>query len=147
MLSKTCKYALRAIIYIAKNCLDDQKIRIKEITEVIDVPAHFLAKILQNLAKSKIISSTKGPQGGFFIGKPLSEISIMQVIETVEGEEFLSHCLLKNEPCKCHQETNICCPLHAKFAPVKIQLINYYQQTSIQDIINDMSDHEHVIAM
>ncbi|MFV0366482.1 MAG: RrF2 family transcriptional regulator [Mangrovibacterium sp.] len=146
MLSKTCKYALRAIIFIGKNCTG-KKVRVKEITDEIDVPSHFVAKILQNLVKDGLVASTKGPSGGFYIDRKLSDISLYDIIEVVEGKEYFEFCLLKNEPCNCQNEKETHCPLHAKFGPVKQQVVDYYKQTSIQDIISDMESHEQWVKL
>ena len=65
MLSNSCKYGIRAVIYLAKNPVDNGKIGIKRISEDLGLPTPFLAKILQLLAKHKILTSSKGPHGGF----------------------------------------------------------------------------------
>ncbi|MFV0553493.1 MAG: RrF2 family transcriptional regulator [Mangrovibacterium sp.] len=148
MLSKTCKYALRAIIYIAKNSADGKKIRIKSITEEIDVPAHFLAKILQNLVKDGVIQSTKGPSGGFYIDRPLAEIPLSEVVEVIEGKEYLNHCLLKNEPCDCQQSEGAkLCPLHEHFSEVRQEVKRFYQETTIQSVLESMELHGESIAL
>ena len=67
MLSNASKYAIKAILYLAENSNSKNKISVKDITKVLDVPSPFLAKILQQLVKSKLISSTKGPNGGFYL--------------------------------------------------------------------------------
>lgn len=59
MLSSTCKYGIRAVTYIASKSKDNKKIGIKQISRDLDLPTPFLAKILQMLAKQKILSSTK----------------------------------------------------------------------------------------
>ena len=79
MLSNTCKYAIRAVIYLAVNDEDGKKIGIKQISKDLDIPTPFLGKILQSLAKQKLLKSTKGPHGGFSIGRP-AEVSLSKSI-------------------------------------------------------------------
>src|SRR5665648_1269701 len=79
MLSNTCKYALRALIYLGKNAADGTKIGIKKISADLAIPTPFLGKILQNMVKQKILVSTKGPNGGFGMGKNTSEISLYDI--------------------------------------------------------------------
>ena len=67
MFSKTCEYAIRAMIFIAQKSKDGSRVRIKEIAKGIDSPEHFIAKILQDLGKKKLLQSIKGPNGGFFL--------------------------------------------------------------------------------
>ena len=67
MFSKTCEYGLRAVIFIAQESKIDNKLSITAISDAIDSPKPFTAKILQQLTKNKIVQSIKGPHGGFFI--------------------------------------------------------------------------------
>ena len=67
MLSNSSKYAIRAVLYLANNSSVEKKLGSKKIAEEIDIPAPFLAKIFQVLSKANIISSTKGPNGGFYL--------------------------------------------------------------------------------
>ena len=69
MLSNTCKYALRALIYLGKFSEENSRIGIKKIAEDLSLSSPFLGKILQNLVKQKLLVSTKGPNGGFALGK------------------------------------------------------------------------------
>ena len=75
MLSNTSRYAIRAVIYLALKSKDESKIGIKTISKDLDIPTPFLGKILQTLAKHKILSSTKGPHGGFGLGRNPYDIS------------------------------------------------------------------------
>ena len=84
MLSNTCKYAIRALIYLAKNASGDQKIGIKKISEDLGIPSPFLGKILQSLAKQKILSSTKGPHGGFGMGMKAKDIRLYDIVVIID---------------------------------------------------------------
>ena len=68
MFSKTCEYAVRAMIFIAQKSKNGNKVSIKEIAKGIDSPEHFIAKILQELSKKKLLQSMKGPKGGILPG-------------------------------------------------------------------------------
>ena len=67
MLTNQSKYAIRAVLYLAVYTDETHKMGSKEVAEMIKVPAPFLAKILQKLVRKNIISSTKGPKGGFYL--------------------------------------------------------------------------------
>ena len=69
MLSNSCRYGIRAVIYLASQPICRYKTGIKQISNDLDLPTPFLAKILQQLAKQKILSSSKGPHGGFSLLK------------------------------------------------------------------------------
>lgn len=65
MFSKACTYAIRAALYLAVHAGPQARLGVKEIAEALDVPKHFLAKILQQLVRNNLVSSVKGPSGGF----------------------------------------------------------------------------------
>ena len=67
MFSKTCEYAIRAVLFIAQKSADGTKIGIREIAKGIDSPEHFIAKILQDLSRKGMVQSQKGPAGGFYL--------------------------------------------------------------------------------
>ena len=69
MFSKTCEYAIRALIFIARKSKEGLKVGIKEIAKNTDVPAQFIAKILHELTKQNLVKSLKGPAGGFYLDK------------------------------------------------------------------------------
>jgi Rrf2 family iron-sulfur cluster assembly transcriptional regulator len=67
MLSKSSKYAIRAVLHIAKAASKKEKIDSKKVAFELEIPAPFLAKTLQELTRKKIVSSIKGPHGGFYL--------------------------------------------------------------------------------
>ena len=147
MLSNTCKYAIRALIYLGKFSENGEKIGIKKIAGDLDIPTPFLGKILQNLVKQKILSSTKGPNGGFGLGKPAEEISLYEIVKTVDGEDFFRNCLISLEPCSVHHEKGRPCAVHGRFSEVRAELMDFYSQTTIANIIADMKGHEDLIKI
>ena len=69
MFSKACEYGIKATIYIAMQSMQNSRVSLKDIAKEIDSPVAFTAKILQQLARNKIVESVKGPTGGFQIEK------------------------------------------------------------------------------
>lgn len=148
MLSNTCKYAIRALIYLGKfSDGKETKIGIKKISSDLDIPSPFLGKILQNLVKQKVLISTKGPNGGFGLGKPKSEISLYEIVSIIDGEDFFKNCLISMEPCSTHHENGQPCPVHNSFSEVRGKLSTFYSETTLAKIIDDMEGHEDLIKM
>jgi Rrf2 family protein len=147
MLSNTCKYAVRALIYLGKYSEDGTKIGIKKISSDLMIPTPFLGKILQNLVKQKILVSTKGPNGGFGLGRKINEISLYDIVRIVDGEDFFKNCLIGLQPCSIHSENEKPCPVHSRFGPLRAQLMQFYQETSIAEILGDMSGFEDLIRL
>lgn len=137
MLSNTCKYAIRSLIYLANFSTSTTKIGIKKISGDLQIPSPFLGKILQSLAREKILSSTKGPHGGFSLGRKPEEISLFDIVVHVDGEDYFNSCIIRLEPCSCYAEEITTCPVHKRFSNLRGDLIAFYQDTSLADIIED----------
>lgn len=137
MLSNTCKYAIRALIYLANYAEKEKKIGIKKISEDLKIPSPFLGKILQSLAREKILSSTKGPNGGFALGHKPEDISLFDIVVHVDGEKYFNNCIIRLEPCSCYTEEISTCPVHRRFSKLRGDLILFYKETSLADIIDD----------
>ncbi len=125
--SKTCEYAMRAIFYIAQRSHDGHKSGIKEIAENIDSPESFLAKILQKLAKEGLVSSVKGPNGGFFIEAKDLNRPLADIVKAIEGEQIFKGCGMGLSYCS---ESNPC-PLHHEFKKVRNQITVMLHETTI----------------
>ena len=82
MLSSANKYAIRSVLFLALYTNESKKIGAKEIADKLESPQPFLAKLLQQLTRDKLISSTKGPNGGFFLSKKNKENTIWDIIKS-----------------------------------------------------------------
>ena len=107
LFSRQCEYALQAVMYIALKP-DGERTSIKELTKQIGIPYHFLAKILQNLTYKGLLISQKGPTGGFALAKSPKEISLIDIVEAVDGIGFTTGCVMgfpecsAKNPCAVH---------------------------------------------
>ena len=134
MLSNTCKYAVRAVTYLAIHEEKNKKIGLKQISEELEIPAPFLGKILQMLAKNKLLSSTKGPHGGFSLGREADEIWLYDIVEIIDGFDAFDSCLFGYKTCKNLPEKQDTCPIHPKSGPVRKQLLDLYKSQSVGEI-------------
>lgn len=133
ILSKTCGYALRGILYIARPGWKDKNIGIKEISEALDIPKHFLGKIMQELVKKEIIQSTKGPNGGFSANEETLNTPVIKVIEAIDGLHVFKKCALGLKQCN---DTNPCA-LHSKIKTHVDQLLESFSNSKIKDLITE----------
>ena len=147
MLSNTCKYALRALIYLGKFSQEEKKIGIKKISEDLGISTPFLGKILQNLVRQKLLVSTKGPNGGFGLAKTPEHISLWEIVTNVDGEEFFTNCLIGLEPCINHDPTKPLCPIHNKYAKLRGEIAQFYKETSLKTIGDDIDKFEDLIKL
>ena len=119
MLSNQSKYAIRAVLYLAVYTDENIKIGSKEVAKKINIPAPFLAKILQKLVKGKLISSTKGPNGGFYLTEKDLLNSMLDTVRVIEGLDLLSECFLGLP--RCGDENP--CAIHHLISPFKDTLL------------------------
>jgi len=147
MLSNTCKYALRALIYLGRHSEKEKKIGIKQISEELKISTPFLGKILQNLVKEKLLVSTKGPNGGFALARSGKQISLWDIVIHVDGEDFFTNCLIGLEPCASHDQDRPLCPLHYKYSKLRDEIAVFYKETSLQSISDDITKFEDLIRL
>ena len=147
MLSNTCKYALRSLIYLGKFSREDKRIGIKKISEDLHLSSPFLGKILQNLVKQKLLISTKGPNGGFSLARKASEISLWEIVTKVDGEEFFTNCLISLEPCKSHDPNKPLCPVHSQYEMLRKEIRSFYKDTTLELIGQDIDKYEDLVRL
>jgi len=129
MLSNASKYAIRSVLFLAENSSKTSKYGAKEIASELEIPLSFIAKILQKLAKSKVISSTKGPGGGFYTSKSNLKNNICTILNVIENENIFEGCFLGLP--RCSDENP--CPIHHIVAPFKEALLDKFENQSIAD--------------
>jgi Rrf2 family protein len=131
MFSKSCEYAIKATIFIAAHCCNEDKVGIKEIAKEIDSPIAFTAKILQILAKNNIIKSSKGVGGGFMVLKEdLKRITLSQIVVAIDGDSVFLRCGLGLSNCSEDHP----CPVHEKFKFVKQDLAFMLENTTLEEL-------------
>lgn len=135
MLSNTSKYAIRAVLYLASNSEDGIKIGIKQISRDLGLPTPFLGKILQLLAKHKILSSTKGPNGGFGLGRAGKDIILMDIVEIIEGADIFRRCVIGVKNC---DEQELHCALHVKYSKIREEIKKVFEEVTIEELSNNI---------
>lgn len=139
MLSNTSKYAIRSLLYLSLHG-DNNLLNSREIAQKLNVPEPFLGKIMQTLAKKKILSSQRGLSGGFkFLKKP-SEIYFLDIIEIFDGLDSFENCLLGVRLCTESPEYANNCPFHNRLDPVLTELKNILSTTTIEDYTKQIED-------
>ena len=98
-LTRAGEYAVRCVLYLSKKGKGVLVSR-KEIADNAVIPAHFLAKIAQDLAKAGMIEIRQGSQGGFCLLMEPEEITLLAVVETMIGEIFLNDCVVRPDSCQ-----------------------------------------------
>lgn len=137
MFSKACEYGIRATIYIANESKSRHRVGLKDIAQAIDSPEAFTAKILQQLARSGIIRSLKGPSGGFeFDDEQRARIRAIDIVKAIDGDHIFHGCGLGLKACNESKP----CPVHDKFKVIREQLRDMLGGTTIAELAEGVND-------
>ncbi len=134
MLSNSSKYAVKAVLYLALYSSEDKKVMVKDISDPINVPQAYIAKLLQELSKEKIISSVRGPKGGFYLSDENKQQSVFNILKIIDGEKRLTGCMLSLE--KCNEEKP--CPLHNLLSLSRTTILNNLKEKTISELAEDV---------
>jgi len=135
MLSKSSKYAIRAVLYLSLNSNDKKKYNPKDIADAISIPAPFLAKTLQELTKKELISSTKGRNGGFYLTKDNRLNSMLSIIDCIDGLHKFDECFIGLPKCSDSSP----CSVHHIVARLKNDLLEVLKNNNIDDFTKDVA--------
>jgi Rrf2 family iron-sulfur cluster assembly transcriptional regulator len=138
MLSATCKYGIRAVLFIASKQERDTNTGLKEIAKKLEIPQPYLAKILQTLARKKILHSSKGPHGGFYMMVPAGKLTLMDLIEALDGRDFFDNCYVTGEKCNFDEPDKGLCILHNELREEKIRLEKFFSSKSIEELVDQL---------
>jgi Rrf2 family protein len=143
MLSNSCIYAIRGVIYLASQQNPESKTDIKTISKKLNLPAPFLAKILQQLAKQRILSSSKGPHGGFGFLKDPGKLTLLDIVNCIDGHDTFTKCIIRNGSCDgTGSETH--CSLHDDYEKPRTELINLFSKMSIRELVEKSANLEFI---
>lgn len=113
VITREADYAIRCVLYLSEN--EGQISMVEGIAREMHIPRSFLAKILQKLTRASLVKSFRGVKGGFQLAKHPSEITLLDVVEAVEGEVAMNKCALDRDLCDRSSE----CPIHPVWVEIK----------------------------
>ncbi len=142
MLSKKSKYAINALVYLAKQ-EDNKMVVIQEIAKEEHIPRKFLEAILLDLKRNGILGSKKGKGGGYYLLQRPEEINLADVMRLFDGPIALLPCATYKFFEKCEEcvDEEIC-GIRDAIVELRNQTVNFLKATSLKDIIgreNDLS--------
>jgi Rrf2 family transcriptional regulator, iron-sulfur cluster assembly transcription factor len=140
--SRQCEYALQAVLYLALKP-EGEMTSIKDLSKWLGIPYHFLAKILQDLTKKGLLTSLKGPTGGFALAIPAIDITLFHVVEAIDGVELTRSCVLGFPECSGKNP----CAVHQKWSELRDGIFSLMAGKSIAQLALQMRKPEYRKAM
>ncbi|MBI1932559.1 MAG: Rrf2 family transcriptional regulator [Ignavibacteriales bacterium] len=133
--TKTGEYAIRAILFLARQS-NDMLVMSSDIAKKEDIPSHYLAKILQRMAKYGYVDSYKGRGGGFKITKLALDSSILEIVERIEGPVITLKCVTGLK--ECSDETP--CPLHDEWSKLRDNIHFLISSKSVREVAEEYTE-------
>lgn len=140
-ITRASDYAVRVMIHLA-SLPPGSTVRQSEISKATDVSGHFLSKVLQQLVRARFIRSQRGSGGGYALAAPAASVSLLDVVEAMEGPVRLNQCIEEGPSC----ERKAWCPAHQIWAEAQAAITNVLgraSMASLADQAKGMSYHLH----
>ena len=128
--SRSAEYAIRAFVNLAQ-APDGHYVMAKTIAEQENIPSHFLAKILQQLARKGMLRSSKGPTGGFSLRTPPGQIRLLDIVEALDGLPALQQCAIGLPECN----DGMPCGIHDNWMILRSRIMDYLGKNTIGDLV------------
>ena len=130
LIKRNSDYALSSLAYLGSFPIG-KKFTIKLIAKKQGIPAAFLKKIFQKLSLQKIVSSQRGPSGGFYLLKKPRKIPLRKILESVQGRISLSDCLFENNLCNRSRT----CKIRVGLSDIQKKLISSLDKYNLEDFL------------
>lgn len=106
---------------------------VKNIAQEEEIPSHFLAKILQQIARKGLLKSSKGPTGGFCLKVPANKLRLIDIIDAVDGVSTFTACAGGLPECNAARACSLC----DRWKPVQARIMVFLGKTTIADLVRD----------
>ncbi len=128
-LTRESDYGIRSVLYLARQPYKKVSF-VTEISEEYKIPRSFLAKILQKLVRSKIVKSYRGVKGGFSLARQSRDISVLDVLEAIEGKLALNLCTPDKKKCDFSRH----CPIHSVWMTAQSKVVEVLRKSNFEDL-------------
>ncbi len=125
-------YALRLLVNLANNH-NEGPVSTRAAAKQEDVPYQLACKLMQRLHKSELVKSCMGPRGGFRLGRDPSQISLREVVETIQGPISINRCLMAADACQRQKD----CGARAKLAELQHHVRDYLDRVTLDELLRD----------
>ncbi len=140
--SRSAEYAIRAFVHLAQ-VHEGKYAMVKNIAEQEQIPAHFLAKILQQLARKGLLRSSKGPTGGFAMRVDPAEVRLLDIVEALDGLAPFQQCASGLAECN----DDMPCSMHDSWVGLRSRIMDYLGKNTIADLVKALELKKKSIAM
>lgn len=133
-MTRQADYVVRAVLYLAQ-CCSDNPVPTAEIGRQQHIPLTFLAKIISQLSAAGIVHTQRGAHGGVSLGQPPAEISLLDIVETIDGPMLLNACVADPSVCPFGDQ----CAVHQVWCQAQADLVARLSATNMATLIQPHS--------
>lgn len=131
--SNPTEYAIRGLAELASRA-QGGTVLLDQLVVNTDLPRDFMAKIFQKLVRAGVLRSAKGRGGGFALARPAHEITLMHIVEAMEGPQAFDRCVVGLAACNDQMP----CPQHDLYKPIRQRLRDYLGTTTVADLASSL---------
>lgn len=132
--SNTVAYAIRGLSELAARGASGKRVLLDDLVVGSDLPRDFLAKIFQRLAKAGIVASAKGRGGGFLLARATHQVTLLQIVEAIDGPSPEARCAIGLATCDDAQP----CAMHDLYKPIRQRLKDHLRTTTLADLASSL---------
>ncbi|MBN1535986.1 MAG: Rrf2 family transcriptional regulator [Anaerolineales bacterium] len=136
-ITRQADYAVRAVAFLARMG-SDCRAATSQIADEQKIPPSFLAKIVSQLSVAGLLQTSRGARGGVSLARSPEEITLLEVVEAIDGPIFLNECVCDAGLCSFSDE----CPIHPIWCKAQANLINQLRETTFAKAIEDKAASE-----
>ena len=125
-LTKRADYAIRAVLALAR-ARDGELMSVRRVAEEQQIPVRFLPQVMTDLVRAGLADGVEGRAGGYRIARPAASISLLDIIEAIEGDSRRRSCVLRGGPCA----VNGVCDVHEAFMSAQEALLGRLADASV----------------
>jgi len=131
LITRETDYAVRTVLYLARDC--DRTANVTEVAHAMHIPKSFLAKVLQRLVRHHILASMRGVGGGFRLARKPSEISLLSIMEAVQGPAAINVCAIDSKRCRL----SATCAVHPVWVELRQDMEKRLKRQTIDKLVAD----------
>ena len=128
-ITRQTDYAIRCVLYLARE--KNRVVMVEEIAREMNIPKSFLAKILQKLTREGILKSFRGVKGGFQVAKNPRQVSLLDVIEAVQGPTAMNKCVVDKRAC----QLSVHCTVHPVWMELRHKVEQHLKKVTFEKLI------------
>lgn len=132
MISQTGEYALRAVLYLAREG-HGEPVSVDVVAEALDLPRNYLSKTLHTLAKRGVLDSMRGPRGGYSLADPPDQVPLYEIVKPFDQLEERETCLMGRKKCDDRSP----CAAHRAWTEVTDHVLSFFRETTVQDLLGE----------